>query len=170
MAKNKSCVTILPSSSNITFNKHKDEFNIKTNDSLKLPLLQDGKGVIQSHVYFSQKGNYKALYSNKFRTYKRTKRYKYDKLISTIYPYLDPKELYKIKLNDEEVKVTDIKFMKVCLKCSKECYNESGVVKCGGWYENSKETNSCTYWIHKNINCCQTVSNVDYCPNCFKLQ
>ena len=165
MAKNKSCVKMLPSSFNLTFNKNKDEFNIKTNDSLKLPLLQDGKGVIQSHVDFSQKGNYKALYSNKFRTYKTTKRYKYDKLISKIYPNLDPKELYKIKLNDEEVKVTDIKFMKVCSSCCKECYNENEVVKCGGWYKNSKETNSCTYWIHKNINCCQTVSNVDYCPN-----
>ena len=83
---------------------------------------------------------------------------------------MDPKELYKIKLNDEEVTVTDIKFIKVCSKCSKECYNESEVVKCGGWYKNSKETNSCTFWIHKNINCCQTVSNVDYCPNCFKLE
>ena len=36
--------------------------------------------------------------------------------------------------------------------------------------KNSKETNSCTYWIHKTINCCQTVSNVNYYPNCFQLQ
>ena len=152
MAKNKFCVTVLPSSSNITFNTHKDEFNIKTNKSVKLPLLQHGKGVIQSHVDFSVKGNYKVLYSKKFRTYKSTKRYKYATLISKIYPNLDPKELYQIKLNDEEVKVTDLKFMKVCAQCSKESYDESEVVKCGGWYENSKETNSCTYWIHKNIN------------------
>ena len=72
MAKNKSCETMLPSSSNITFNTHKDEFNIKTNKSLKLLLLQDEKGVIQSHVDFSKKGNYKALYSKKFRTYMQT--------------------------------------------------------------------------------------------------
>ena len=56
MAKNKSCVTMLPSASKITFNPHKDEFNIKTNKSVKLSLLQHGKGVIQSHVDFSVKG------------------------------------------------------------------------------------------------------------------
>ena len=60
--------------------------------------------------------------------------------------------------------------MKVCSSCCLECYDKSEVVKCGGWYENSKETNSCTYWIHKTIKCCQTVDNVNYCPNCFQLQ
>ena len=59
--------------------------------------------------------------------------------------------------------------MKVCSKYSKVSIQENDVVKCGGWYENSKEKNSCTYWIHKNINCCQTVSNVKYCPNCYHL-
>ena len=64
MAKNKSCVKILPSPYSIL----KDEFNIKTNESLKLPLLQNGKGVIQNHVDFSKDGNYKLLYGHKFRT------------------------------------------------------------------------------------------------------
>ena len=40
MAKYKSCVKMIPS----TKNKYKDEFNIKTNESLKLPVLQNGKG------------------------------------------------------------------------------------------------------------------------------
>ena len=59
--------------------------------------------------------------------------------------------------------------MKVCSKCSKVSIQENDVVKYGGWYENSKEKNDCIYWIHKNIDCCQTVSNVNYCPNCYNL-
>ena len=94
MAKNKSCVKMLPSTYNITFYIHKDEFNIKTNDSLKLPLLQNGIGVIQNHVDFSKDGNYKLLYGHKFRTYKSTKRKKYAQLIKQIYPNLAPNELY----------------------------------------------------------------------------
>ena len=42
MAKNKSCVKMLPSIKN----KHEDEFNIKTNELVKLPIFQHGKGVI----------------------------------------------------------------------------------------------------------------------------
>ena len=77
MAKNKACVKMLPSTKNI----HEDEFNIKTNESLKLPVLQNGKGLIQNNIDFSKDGNYKLLYGHKFRTYKSTKRNKYAKLI-----------------------------------------------------------------------------------------
>ena len=114
MANNKSCVKMLPSTKNI----HEDEFNIKTNESLKLPVLQNGKGVIQNHVDFSKDGNYKLLYGHKFRTYKSTKRNKYATLINQFYPNLNLNELYQLKLKDEEVKLTDLKSMKVCSKCS----------------------------------------------------
>ena len=59
--------------------------------------------------------------------------------------------------------------MKVCSKCSKVSHQENDVVNCGNWYENSIEKNSCIYWIHKNKDCCQTDSNVDYCPTFYKL-
>ena len=95
-------------------------------------VLQNGKGVIQNHVDFSKDGNYKLLYGHKFRTYKSTKRNKYAKLIKQFYPNLDPNELYQLKLNDEEVKVTDLKVMKVCSKYSKVSIQENDVVKCGG--------------------------------------
>ena len=42
MSKDKSCVIMLPS----TKNKYEDEFNIKTNELVKLPILQGGKGMI----------------------------------------------------------------------------------------------------------------------------
>ena len=67
MAKHKACIKMPPS----TINKHKDKFNIKTNESLKLPVLQIGKGVIQNHIDFSKDGNHKLLYGHKFRTYKK---------------------------------------------------------------------------------------------------
>ena len=73
MAKNKSCVTMLPSIKN----KHEDEFNIKTNELVKLPILQDRKGVIQNHVDLSKEDNNKVLYGHKFRTIKRNKHEKY---------------------------------------------------------------------------------------------
>ena len=119
---------MLPSTNNI----HKDEFNLKTNESLNLPLLQNGKSVIQNYVDFSKDGNYKLLYGHKFRTYKSTKRSKYAKLIKQFYSNLDPNELYQLKLNDEEVKITDLKFMKVCSKFSKVSIQENDVVECGG--------------------------------------
>ena len=81
MAKNKSCVTMLPS----TKNKHEDEFNIKTNELVKLPILQDGKGVIQNHVDFSKEGNYKVLYDHKFKTIERNKYEKYKELIKHLH-------------------------------------------------------------------------------------
>ena len=59
--------------------------------------------------------------------------------------------------------------MKVCSKCSKVSIQENDVGKCGGSYKNSKEKNSCTYWIHKNVDCCHTVSNINYCLNCNNL-
>ena len=34
---------------------------------------------------------------------------------------------------------------------------------------NSTEKNSCVYWIHKNKDCYQTESNVNYCTNCYNL-
>ena len=37
------------------------------------------------------------------------------------------KELYLLKLNDEEVKVSDLKFMKVCSKCGKVSHQENDV-------------------------------------------
>ena len=93
----------------------------------------------------------------------------YAQLIKQLYPNLDPNKLYQLKLNDEEVKVTDLQFIKECSKYSKVSIQENDVVKCVGWYENSKEKNSCTYRIHKNSDCYQTVSNVNYCPNCYIL-
>ena len=87
MAKNKSCVKMLPSIKN----KHEDEFNIKTNELVKLPVIQNGKGVIQNHVDFSKDGNYKVLYDHKFRTYKYNKHEKYAHLIKHLYQNLDPK-------------------------------------------------------------------------------
>ena len=77
MAKHKSCVK-MPHS---IMNKHKDEFNIKTNESLQLPVLQNWKGVIQNHVDVSKDGNHKLLYGHKFRSYKSTKCNKYGKRI-----------------------------------------------------------------------------------------
>ena len=43
--------------------------------------------------------------------------------------------MYQLKLNEEEVKVTDLKFMKVCSKYAKVYLQENDDVKCGGWYE-----------------------------------
>ena len=75
----------------------------------------------------------------------------------------------QLKLNVDEVKVSDLKFMKVCSKCGEVSYQEKDVVKCGGWYENSIIKGSCVYWIHKDKNCCKTDTNVNYCPSCYKL-
>ena len=65
-----------------TKNKHEDEFNIKTNELVKLPVLQNGIDVIQNHVDFSKDGNYKVLYSHKFRTFKCNKHKKYANLLN----------------------------------------------------------------------------------------
>ena len=40
--------------------------------------------------------------------------------------------MYLWKLKDEEVKVTDLKFMKVCSKYAKVSHQENDVVKYGG--------------------------------------
>ena len=77
-----------------TKNKYEDEFNIKTNELVKLPILQGGKGMIQNHVDFLKEGNYKILYCHKFRTIKRNRHEKYKKRIKHLYQNLDPKELY----------------------------------------------------------------------------
>ena len=134
MVKNKSCVSMLPSTEN-TEKKHVDEFNIKTNDKVKLPLLRVGRGVIKNHVDFSIEGKKKVLlYEHKFRVYKLTKYNKYKKRIDKLYQYLNLKELKLLKLNVEEVKVSDLKFMKVCSKCAKVSHQENDVIKCSGWY------------------------------------
>ena len=102
-------------------------------------VLQNGKGVIQNHVDFSKDGNYKVSYDHKHRTYKCNKHKKYAQLIKHLYQNLDPKEFYLLKLNDEEVKVTNLKFMKMWSKYSKVSHQENDVVKCGDCYDNSNE-------------------------------
>ena len=101
MAKNKSCVKMLPSTYTLTFNKNKDEFNTNTNDSLKLPKLQDGKGVIQNHVDFSKDGNYKILYNRKFIIYKSTKCSKNDFVQVLLYNF--PEQLNACQKNQINV-------------------------------------------------------------------
>ena len=53
---------MLPSTKNDEI-KPDDEFNIKTNNKVKLPLLRVGRGVIKNHVFFPNEGNKKVLLS-----------------------------------------------------------------------------------------------------------
>ena len=89
-----------------------DEFQIKIDSKINLPLLQIANGVIQNHIDFLNFVTKNKGHSEKFTTYEKLKFRKYKTIVNSLFKELKVNDLMKVMLLIDEIEASEISFFK----------------------------------------------------------
>ena len=106
--KNKSnTVSIYPSTNKSI---EDDEFQIKIDSKINLPLLQIANAFIQNHIDFLNFVTKNKGHGEKFTTYEKSKFRKYKKIVNSLFKELKVNDLMKLMLLIDEIEASEIVF------------------------------------------------------------